>query len=229
MKASFVLVEPARAEHIGVAARAVKALVDAELRLVATSAHLDRRAEWAAHGALDVLERAEHYDTFEQAVADLGFLVGTTARRRGFTGRYYRPRELAELFSAKEQTLSRVGVVFGPEERGLRNSELRRCDVLSSVVLRQDQPSLNLAQAVTVYAYELSGRAVSRRPRSTPPAPGTQEALRARLQELLAYLSIEPETPLYRTLQERSAALHDADTELVLGVLNKLVPRLPTE
>ena len=229
MELAFVLVEPARPEHVGVAARALKALAAADLRLVATDAHRDPRAVWAAHGATDILDAAEVFESFEEATADLSFVAGTTARRRGFTGRYYRPRELSELLRSKSRVVERAGIVFGPEERGLRNSELRRCDVLTSVALRQEQPSLNLSQAVTVYAYELSGAAHRRRSRTTASAPGTQAALQARLRELLAWLEIAPESPLYRSAQERTTVLHDNDTELLLGLLNKLMMRLPAE
>ncbi len=227
MQLAFILVEPARPEHVGVAARALKALLDAELRLVATDAHRDMRAEWAAHGASDVLQGAAWYRSFEEAVADLDFVVGTTARRRGFTGRYDRPRELGKLLRSKAAVVDRVGIVFGPEERGLRNSELRLCHVLSTVTLRQEQPSLNLGQAVTVYAYELSRGTHVRRPRAAPAAAGTQEALNSRVGALLSQLEIDPDTPLYRSVLERAAVLNAEDTELLLGLLNKLLPRLP--
>ncbi len=229
MELAFVLVEPARPEHVGIAARAIKALTGGELRLVGTEAHLDQRAEWAAHGASDVLRAAQVFDNLERAVADLSLLIGTTARRRGFTKRYYRARELTELLASKSGGVERVGLLFGPEERGLRNSELRRCDVLSTVALRQEYPSLNLGQAVTVYAYELSGTTYLRRPGDTRPGAGTQRVLNSQVETLLARLQIEPDTPLYRSVCERTAVLNDDDTELLLGVLNKLLARLPPE
>ena len=54
---------------------------------------------------------------------------------------------------------TRFGVVFGREDRGLTNAELDLCHLVVTVPTALEHPSLNLAQAVLLVCYELSGRA----------------------------------------------------------------------
>jgi len=138
----------------------------------------DPRARTLAVGAEDVLASARLASTLEEAVADCSWVVGTSGRAR------LRPPPLdPEAFAAEAARRSgRVALVFGDERRGLRRDELARCHALTRIPSDARQPSLNLAQAVCVYAYALS-RGPERRVRAAPP-PATDADLR-RLARLL--------------------------------------------
>jgi len=110
---------------------------------------------WFAHNALDVLESAAIYNTLQDSLRDKTIVAGTTRRKGKRRGVIYPvdsgARSLREL--AQE---NKVAILFGREDRGLFNEEVEECGFLMSIPVSSEQPSLNLAQAVLIVAYELS-------------------------------------------------------------------------
>ena len=51
---------------------------------------------------------------------------------------------------------NKVAVLFGREDKGLFNNEIEECGFLMTLPASRQQPSLNLAQAVLIIAYEIS-------------------------------------------------------------------------
>jgi tRNA/rRNA methyltransferase len=137
---AFVLVSPKASGNVGAAARALKNMGFADLRLVAPRDYDPRAAAAMAVHAGDVLERARIYPDLIAALGDRTLSVGTTARSGP-----YRSEGLA----------NRVAMVFGPEDFGLSNVEIAQCQRLITIPTAAAYPSLNLAQAVIVVAYEL--------------------------------------------------------------------------
>ena len=156
MEISFVITEPATPENVGAAARALKTMGYSDLRLVNPCDHLSAPARWMAHASEDILEKAQVFLSLEEAVESCDFIVGTTAKQRNVRHDYLPLQQLAEFLEKKEKVIRRVAIVFGREESGLSNKELGFCDLLTTVPLNSPYPSLNLAQAVMLYAYELS-------------------------------------------------------------------------
>ncbi len=149
----FVLVEPQTPGNVGAAARALKTMGFSNLVLVNPCDYLSPEARWLAHASEDILESARVVNSLEEAVAEMHFVVATTQRTRGLHLPYYTARELAEkaVPITAEHT---VAVVFGREDSGLTNHELTFCDAISTIPAQVKHPSLNLAQAVMLYAYE---------------------------------------------------------------------------
>ena len=175
----FVLVHPRTPENLGAAARALKNFGQTEWTWVRPPwSPDDPRARMLAVGAEDVLGSARLAASLEEAVADCSWVVGTSGRTR------LRPPPLdPEAFAAEAaRRPGRVALVFGDERTGLRRDELARCHALTRIPSDARQPSLNLAQAVCVYAYALS-RGPERRARGAP-RPGTDVDLR-RLEGML--------------------------------------------
>src|SRR6266568_8889932 len=76
-----ILVEPQLGENIGMAARAMGNFALTRLRIVnPRDGWPNVAAQRAAAGADHILDRAELFDTVEQAVADLTLLFATTGR-----------------------------------------------------------------------------------------------------------------------------------------------------
>ncbi len=151
----FVLVEPRESGNIGATARAMKNMGFKHLRLVKPPEVLKDEARWFARGALDVLDGARTYGTIEDALRDISFVVCTTRRKGRRRGVFLPIEEGAEKI--REFALSgRTAVLFGREQRGLYNEELDFCGFMLSIPVQKEQPSLNLAQAVLITAYELS-------------------------------------------------------------------------
>ncbi|KFZ38464.1 RNA methyltransferase [Shewanella mangrovi] len=157
MPISFILVQPSRAANVGAAARALKTQGFAELIVVDSEAHQQEEASWVACGAEDVLQGIRSVPSLSSLRAEFDLLVGTTARERSNPRSYHSPEQLYQILQAQPNT-AKVAVVFGCESSGLSNTDLAMCDLLSYIPLAVEYPSLNLAQAVMVYAYELGAK-----------------------------------------------------------------------
>lgn len=151
---SVVLCRPRYGGNIGAAARAVKNMGLGGLVLVAPENYHLREARMFASNALDVLEGAPTFDTIEQSVAGCKIVLGTSRRIKSHRIRIMTPRESAGhiLGNLGED---KAAILFGPEDNGLTSEELAHCHAVISIPAADPQPSLNLAQAVMVIAYEL--------------------------------------------------------------------------
>lgn len=189
MSIRFILVATRHPGNIGSAARAMKVMGHRELWLVAPEDFPNAEATALASGADDVLAGARIVGTLREAVADCGLVYATTARlRTAYYWPAFAPREAApRLLAAAGE--APVAVVFGNERTGLSNAELELCNAMIHVPTDPEYPSLNLAQAVQLVAYELrlaAGAAVPAPVRGAPPAPVAEiERLEAHLDEVL--------------------------------------------
>ena len=151
---SIILVRPKFPENIGSVARAMKNMGLSRLIVVNGCSPLHANAYKLASGAEDILERAEEVFTLEEAISEMGYVVGLTSRR----GRERRPDLTPEALAKKLIPLSQknvVGLAFGSEKEGLTNEELSLCHLCARIPSMESFPSLNLAQAVMVVCYEL--------------------------------------------------------------------------
>jgi len=174
----FVLVRPRVPENVGAAARVLRNFGHADWALV-DPGRLDGEAtRRMAVGAEDLLEAVRAFPSLDDAVSDCAWVVGTESRR--VRGRPAVPPEELARAVAGTAPRGRVALVFGGERDGLRASELLRCDALSRIPSSGPQASLNLAQAVAVYAHALrpGAAAVLAAPASGPAAADDAELLR---------------------------------------------------
>jgi tRNA/rRNA methyltransferase len=152
---AIVLVHPQLGENIGFAARAMLNCGLTELRLVKPrDGWPNPKALAAAAGADRVIEGARVFETLAEAVADVRFLLATTARPRDMAQRVYNGREGAATLHAAAARGETAAVMFGPEASGLTNDDLTLADGVIEIPLNPEFASLNLAQAVLVVAYE---------------------------------------------------------------------------
>jgi len=215
----FVLVEPARGENIGAAARAIKTMGFKQLRLVRPGDMT--AAQWVAHHSNEVLEQARTFDDLGAALTDVDLSIACTARRRLQKDRYVDADQCADLIAAKGHSINRVAIVFGREASGLTGDEVALCDLASSIPLAQPQPSLNLAQAVMVYAWELRKQPAISVPSSN--ADGTTyRHTRDAVHGLLADLQVGAEENLHQWVDE----LLPLAGERELGLVRQLLRRL---
>jgi TrmH family RNA methyltransferase len=147
-----VLVRPARPANVAAACRALKNMGLSRVTLVGEPAvEIPAEARALAYGAWDVLDSAHGAATLEEAVADATTVVGTTGRS---TPGAQPARELAARVASLAAG-ERLALVFGPEASGLTRRELALCHHTVHVPTSPEHPSLNLAQAVLLLAYEL--------------------------------------------------------------------------
>lgn len=161
-----VLVRPRGAANVGAVARAMKNMGLRELVLVRPALMKSFWAKAMAAHAEDVLHSVRQADSIGAAVADCGLVVGTTCRGGLYRGAAEPPRVAAQRITAAAGA-NRVALLFGPEDHGLSNDDLKACHQLIAIPADPAYPSLNLAQAVMVCCYELYLAAVGE-PQVTP-------------------------------------------------------------
>jgi len=150
-----ILVEPQLGENIGMAARAMGNFALSQLRIVnPRDGWPNLGAQRAAAGADQILERAELFDSVEQAVADLTLLFATTARAHDQAKPVVAPGQAAAEIVAHIAGGAKAGILFGRERYGLQNEEVALANRIITFPVNPGFASLNLAQAVLLMGYE---------------------------------------------------------------------------
>lgn len=150
----IVLINTSHPGNIGSAARAMKTMGLSELYLVSPLQYPHPKADEMASGAVEVLGNAVVVSELNEAIADCGLVVGTSARSRTIPWPMLSPREFAEK-AIPESAQQKVAILFGREQSGLTNEELHCCHFHIQIPSNPDYSSLNLAAAVQVISYEL--------------------------------------------------------------------------
>lgn len=151
---AIILVRPKFPENIGSAARV--AFNMGVKRLILVRDELPERepmAKMATHKAAHLIDNLEMYRTLEEALEPFSIVIGTTARLGKRRAMEKTPREVIEEI-IPDLPNNQVAILFGPEDSGLANDELKYCRYISSIPTA-DFSSLNLAQAIAIHCYEL--------------------------------------------------------------------------
>jgi TrmH family RNA methyltransferase len=150
-----VLVSTRNPLNMGAVARAMSNFGATKLRVVNPFEKSFREAK-SAVGAADVLRSAEECTSVEEAVADCGLVVGTTAIGNREIKHPMRSLDKAGPLLRKRLAKERVAILFGSEKKGLSNDDLSYCHWLVHIPTRADHASMNLGQAAAVVMYELA-------------------------------------------------------------------------
>lgn len=165
----FVLVRPHYPENVGATARAMKVMGLTQMSLVRPSRLAvpeHAMAQKMAVKAGDVLQGAQRAESLSSAVAGADWVCATTSRR-GFSGiltARAAARRAVEVASAG----GTVAILFGNEKTGLTNEEHLVAASCLRIPMAADQPSVNLAQAAQLVAYELFVAGLEHREQSEP-------------------------------------------------------------
>ena len=255
----WVLVSPSHPGNVGATARALKVTgfhqlwqVDSNQALAAQRL-LDPQAIAMASGADDLLQKAHHAQSLDQALQPCLLSLAFTARPREFEP----PRRSLQQGLKEALDLlhlypeAPVAMVFGAERAGLTNDELMSCSRVCGLSVNPGFGSLNLSQAVQVVAYFLrhlvmqqgldelakgqregqgQGPSVSGSPPALAPAASVQ-ALYSTLQQLaLVSGYLDPKEPgrfrdRLQRLASRTQLLED-EAQLLHGLSREILKRL---
>ncbi|MDL1981771.1 MAG: RNA methyltransferase, partial [Deltaproteobacteria bacterium] len=105
------------------------------------------------HAAAEVVEQIEFYEELKEALSPYSYVVGTTARIGKHRQSVNNPSKLAQSLIPISRD-NNIAIIFGPEDRGLSNEDIRYCDALVNIPTA-DFSSINLAQAVMIVCYEI--------------------------------------------------------------------------
>ena len=222
-----VLVEPKGSGNIGSIARAMKNMGLGDLAVVGRGRTESFWARAMAAHAKEVLEHVHRFATLREAVADCGLVVGTTCRGGLYRKHSRPPRETAPEIVAAAQA-GKCALIFGPEDHGLSNRDLKFCQTLIAIPTDSAYPSLNVAQAVMICLYEIFLAALEQSPRTITRAPAEDvERLFDRMRRTLLKIgfldSQNPEHILFalRRVLGR-AGLEETDVRILTGLFRQI-------
>jgi len=140
--------------NIGSAARAMKTMGLSDLWLVAPRSFPAPEATALAAEAADVLEQATVASSLAEALADCTLAVASSARARSNEMPALSIDQTTEKL-IKQAQHGVVAVVFGPERAGLTTTDVDQCQYRWVLPTSDNCRSLNVAQAIQIYAYAL--------------------------------------------------------------------------
>lgn len=231
----IVLVNPTHPGNIGGVARAMKNMSLQALWMVSPAEHAGQEARSRAAGADDLLMGSRICSTLDEALEECTLVIGTSARDRRIPWPALSPKEAATRLVA-ETDHGTPALVFGRERMGLTNDELDRCHFLVSIPANPDFPSLNLASAVQVMAYEIRLAFEENRARGDwkadhPPATqGDLSRLYEHLEQVLVEIGfLDPANPrmLMRRLMRlfNRVQLDQNELNIIRGILTAVQQR----
>ena len=221
----IVLVEPQEAGNVGAAARAMKNFGFTDLWIAGSHPPLLPVAGWWASGSDDVLASAHLVPSLYYAMRDAHVTVATTSARGRAATITLTPESLANLFASlrEDQTMA---LVFGREDSGLTGEELSQCQRVVTIPTNPDFPTMNLAQSVGVFCYELSAIRHSSGARDLPPADMI-ERLHERAEALLLEVGFLHENNPDRIYDDLRGMLSRAELDareatILLGIIRQV-------
>jgi tRNA/rRNA methyltransferase len=224
---TIILVEPQSPGNIGMVCRAMKNMGLSRLRLVNGCDHQHPEALMFAVSAKDLLEQAESYGSLSDALADITISIATTRR----SGKYR--QELLSPPQAAQTLLHETGstaLVFGREDHGLSTTDLSLCTLQATIPSSSEYGSLNLAQAVLIFCYELFNAAsaeTSGTPLRTPAPSGEIEPLFSHMEATLLRIGhLNPQNPdhIMRSLRRMffRAGLDSREISILRGMFSQI-------
>jgi len=225
---SIVLYKPKYAGNIGSVARAAKNMGITRI-VVAGAADFDREAmeQRSTHLAADVLDQIVYANSIEEALGRFNYIVGTTARIGKARGPFVSPRAAAQNIADLSQK-NQIALLFGPEDTGLANDQLRLCHSVVTIPTSREFTSLNLSQAVMILCYEIfiaSSIAAEVTPKLA--LSSETEGMYRQIKDLLAKIGfLNPENPEYWMLDLRRffarSGLLSREVKIIRGICRQL-------
>ena len=152
----IILIEPKVEGNIGAIARVCNNFNATELVLISPQVdHLSEEARNRARHSKHYLENAKVFSDFQSIREHFSFLIGTSAKAGKTYNVYRQPAFSWEWTDEKLLLSSKIGIVFGREDRGLSNEELSLCDYLVNIPVPGEQKVLNISHAVAIILYEV--------------------------------------------------------------------------
>jgi tRNA/rRNA methyltransferase len=196
---AIVLNRPRFPENIGAVARSMRNMGIGRLVLVdPENCDLTRILKLATHAASEIVEQMEVFNNLKDALSPYNYVVGTTARLGRQRQVISTPSKIAEQL-VPVSLKNRIAILFGPEDKGLSNKEIRYCHLIVNIPTSEFS-SLNLAHAVTIMCYEIFVATLESPIDFTPRLACRQEldGMYAQLKDILVRISfIRPENPDY--------------------------------
>ncbi len=151
---TIVLHQPRYPQNIGAAARAMLNMgIDKLVVVDPQNYDLEKVMQLGTHVAMGIIEEIKFFSNLKEALSPYSYVVGTTARLGGQRQVVSSPAKQAKKL-VTVCAANRAAILFGPEDKGLSNEDIRYCHALVNIPT-SDFSSINLAQAVMIICYEI--------------------------------------------------------------------------
>ncbi len=226
---TIILSKPKYSENIGSAARAMCNMGFSNLTLIAPqNFDIEKVKKTATHESICIVNNIRIFDTLKEAIENSHYIVGTTARLGKQRQETIPPSEIAQKISPLSQN-NHIAVLFGPEDRGLENADLKYCDSLVNIQTGEFS-SINLSHSVMILCYELSKSLTNVATKKAPrlASKNELESMFDNLEKVLNKSSyINPENPGYYISKFRQffsrLNLKPGEVLIVNGLLKKIL------
>ncbi len=225
---SIILVEPQNPGNIGMVCRAMKNMGLSELRLVNPCEYNHPEAHKFAVSARDLLESAAVFSSLPEALSDSPLSVGTTRRHGKYRPEIVSPEEIARRV-LPDLGEYRAALVFGREDSGLTTDELSLCRWHATIPSAPEYGSLNLAQSVLIFCYEIFKAGTKDLVASARAIAGvdeTEELLQHMESSLLRIGYLNPQNPAHimRTFRRlfARADLDSREVAILRGMMSQI-------
>ena len=226
---TIVLNGPKYPGNIGSVARCALNMGVEKLSVVASEPlDVEETKQMATHFAAGIVDRIQYYDGLDEALAKFQFIIGTTSRRGAARGPVVSPREMAETLVDMSQH-NEVALLFGPEDMGMSNDDLRYCHLLVTIPTSKQMKSINLSHAVMILCYEIFVARAEPLEDFTPrmASSGELEGMYAQVKELLMKIGfLNPENPDFWMMHIRRflsrTKLFSKEVKIIRGICRQL-------
>ncbi len=217
----FILVEPVYRGNVGAVARVINNFGFDKLRIVGSIP--SKEDFYIAVHSEAILKNAHTFTTLAEAIADMDLVIAVSRRQ----GRKKSVDFLVNQLDSYTEYLPRgnIAFVFGRETYGLTDAEADLCPIRCIIPTNPAFPSLNLAQAVAIVAYNLYGVQVNQ----TVPLADKSEVLRT-CKNIVNYLKeieyFKDGDPANVEKQLQNLLLKSYSTQTNLRFLEKMFHRI---
>jgi len=226
---TIILKGPKYAGNVGSVARCAKNMgIDRLVVVGAKALPAEDMKLMSTHAAADLVEEIRYHESLEKILGEFEFIVGTTSRLGSVRGPVISPRQMAETLLDISQH-NRVALLFGPEDRGLSNEDLRHCQALVTIPTAAPFKSINLSHAVMILCYELLAISRESADSFTPRLATAAEAagMYRQIQALLERIGfLNPQNPAYWMVHIRRffarTKLQAKDVKIIRGFCRQL-------
>ncbi len=230
-RVAVVFVEPLYEINIGYLARTMKNFGLRELYLINPRCNIGLDARKFSAHAFDILENAIILDNFKEIIKQFDLVACTTGKKGPKPlRRYITPEALAKKLSTLK---GRSAIVFGREDIGLKNDELRLCDVVVTIETNPQYPILNISHAAAIIFYEFFKNKASRGPRVAMPSREEINVLFKYLGEICGFLGLPDHRRERSMLTFRriigECSISSNDVRLLIGIFRKIYELLETK
>ena len=153
IKPTIILVRPQLSENIGMTARVMDNFGLSKLSIInPRDGWPNKKAESSAKHAEKIINKAKIYNSVGKAISNHDLVIATSNRKRFLTKKSYNN---FNILKKKFSEFNNVAILFGPENSGLSNHDLRLANFIFTIPTANLNKSLNLSHSVSIMSYEL--------------------------------------------------------------------------